>query len=249
MATRRHTDGSRTPTNQSETSRRPADQWEPGWQVEARPDCDGGWPQPWHQKTASWWLAGQREAPATLLSPLNTFIYHRSPLTEDWLRTGNNNWNLPTTSHQKYLFWLCQINRTQKIPVLSSTQLSKDVVSFYYLLSKRRWLSNVQWFSCVKYLSFLIIIRLSGPHWSSLACCAVLDHQPGLSPTVLWRQRGEEREHSTVKRLPELVGWILLTSLLMSLLANIGPPTLRNIPVFHSIKLEIFLRVMLRSDK
>ena len=85
MATRRHTDGSRTPTNQSETSRRPADQWEPGWQVEARPDCDGGWPQPWHQKTASWWLAGQREAPATLLSPLNTFISHRSPLTENWL--------------------------------------------------------------------------------------------------------------------------------------------------------------------
>ena len=83
MATRRHTDGSRTPTNQSETSRRPADQWEPGWQVEARPDCDGGWPQPWHQKTASWWLAGQREAPATLLSPLNTFISHPSPLT-DW---------------------------------------------------------------------------------------------------------------------------------------------------------------------
>ena len=158
----------------------------------------------WGEARLWWWLTPAVTPEDSVLvagwaergsghSPVATQHFHFSSLPTDWLRTGNNNWNFPPTSHQKYLFWLCQINRTQKIQVLSSTRLSKDVVSFYYLLSKRRWLSGVQWFSCVKYLSFLIIIRLSGPHWY---CCAVLDHQPGLSPTVLWRQRGEERERT-----------------------------------------------------
>ena len=45
----------------------------------------------------------------------------------------------------------------------------------------------------------------------------------------------------TLTRLLGLVGWILLTFLLMTLLANTGPPTLKNILDFHSIELEIFL--------
>ena len=227
MATIRHTDGPRTPTNQSQPSRRAVDQWRAGWQAEARPDCDGGWPQ---CDTRRQRAAERRDERLQPVSPLNTFICH----------DGSQHWALG-----------CELTITNISSLLSS--------HLQHQISGQTWPNkqNADPSSCSSHSSPLQSCQrmLS----ASITCCQKEDdwvmsngslvsniYHFLLSSDYLaltaqcsaWITNLGCYQHfsgETLERLWELVGWILLTFLLMTLLDNIGPPTLRNIVVFHSI--------------